>query len=125
MALSGLDHISVRTTDVEATQAFYEKVLGLQAGPRPNFSFPGAWLYRGEQAVVHVIGVDAHGRGEGAAGAGGFDHIAFAATDLDGMRKHFEASGVAFDERGVPGMRLHQIFLTDPNGLRIELNFAV
>lgn len=121
MALTGLDHISVRTTDVAATQAFYEKVLGLRNGPRPNFSFPGAWLYRGEQAVVHVIGVDATD-GEG---TGGFDHIAFAATDLDGMRKHFADCGVAFDERGVPGRPLYQIFLTDPNGVRIELNFAV
>ncbi len=122
MALTGLDHISVRTADVEATRAFYEKVLGLRSGPRPDFAFPGAWLYRGEQAVVHVIGVDHGGRGEG---TGGFDHIAFAATDLDGMRKHFKACGVAFDERGVPGRPLYQIFLTDPNGVRIELNFAV
>lgn len=133
MALTRLDHFSVRTTDVSATQAFYENVLGLRNGPRPDFPFPGAWLYQGDQAVVHVIGVDPKdssglmdylgSRGDGEAGTGNFDHIAFTANDLEGMRKHFEASGVSFKERSVPGLALRQIFLTDPNGLTVELNF--
>jgi len=135
MSLTRLDHFSVRTADVAGTRAFYEDVLGLRNGPRPNFPFPGAWLYAGEQPVVHVIGVDPRdssglseylgGRGDGATGSGAFDHIAFAASDLDGMRKHFTARGVAFNERDVPGLALHQIFLKDPNGLTIELNFAM
>jgi len=83
---------------------------------------------------VHVIGVDPKdssgltdylgGRGGGEAGSGNFDHIAFAANDLAGMRRHFSACGVKFNERDVPGLPLHQIFLTDPNGLTVELNFA-
>ncbi len=135
MALTRLDHFSVRTTDVAGTQAFYEKVLGLRNGPRPNFPFPGAWLYQGEQAVVHVIGVDPKdssglmdylgARGGGDTGSGNFDHIAFAADDLDGMRSHFGACAVSFTERSVPGLGLHQVFLTDPNGLTVELNFPV
>ena len=134
MALTRLDHFSVRTSDVEGTRTFYESVLGLRNGPRPDFPFPGVWLYQGERAVVHVIGVDPNdskglmdylgGRGDGGGGSGNFDHIAFAADDLDGMRRRFSSAGVAFSERTVPNLALHQIFLTDPNGLTVELNFT-
>lgn len=133
MALTRLDHFSVRTKDVPETRRFYETVLGLRVGARPDFPFPGAWLYQGDRAVVHVIGVDQSdakglmdylgGRGDGGAGSGNFDHIAFTADDLPGMRAHFTACGVAFTERDVPGLSLHQVFLTDPNGLTVELNF--
>ncbi|MDE2361233.1 MAG: VOC family protein [Hyphomicrobiales bacterium] len=134
MALTRLDHFSVRTSDVEGTRSFYEEILGLRNGPRPAFPFPGVWLYQGERAVVHVIGVDPNdssglqdylgARGDGGAGSGNFDHIAFTADDLDGMRRHFAESGIVFSEREVPGLSLHQIFLKDPNGLTVELNFA-
>lgn len=135
MALETLDHYSVRTSDVEKTRLFYENVVGLRTGPRPDFPFPGAWMYLGERAVVHVIGIDPndpsgpHGYlGERAgteAGTGAFDHIAFAAGDLEGMRAHFSANKIDFRERKVPNMPLHQIFVTDPNGLTIELNFRL
>ena len=134
MALNKLDHYSIRTTDVPATQSFYEKNLSLQVGPRPQFPFPGCWLYNGSQAVVHVIGIDPNDAaglkdylGDRAAegpGSGNLDHIAFTADNLPAMRSHFKETGVEFRERHVPGMALDQIFLTDPTGIVIELNFA-
>jgi catechol 2,3-dioxygenase-like lactoylglutathione lyase family enzyme len=135
MPIETLDHYSVRTTDVEKTRSFYEEAVGLRTGPRPNFPFPGAWLYCGDRAVVHIIGVDTKdaaglqdylgNRSTGADGTGAFDHIAFVASDLDGMRAHFNSRKIDFRERKVPGMPLHQIFLVDPNGVTIELNFRL
>ncbi len=63
MALT-LNHFSIRTTDLEASRRFYADVLGLTVGPRPDFAFPGFWMYRGDHAdyanaVVHLIGIDA------------------------------------------------------------------
>ena len=134
MSIERLDHISVRTRDVEATRAFYEDVLGLATGWRPDFPFPGVWLYEGERAVVHVIGVDPEdssglqdylGERDGAGqGGGNFDHVAFFCNDLDGMRASFASKQIEFRERTVPNLSLHQIFLTDPNGVVVELNFA-
>jgi catechol 2,3-dioxygenase-like lactoylglutathione lyase family enzyme len=68
MTLS-LNHYSIRTADLDACRRFYVDVLGLEVGPRPNFSFPGLWLYAGDtsqwsNAVVHIIGIDA-GKPEG------------------------------------------------------------
>lgn len=132
-----LNHFSIRTPDLEASRAFYADVLGLSVGPRPDFPFPGLWMYRGEHgdvanAVVHLIGVDPAsglkdylGERDAASlrGSGAVDHIAFFATGLAGMREHLRSIGVAARERTVPSIGLHQLFVTDPNGVVIELNY--
>jgi hypothetical protein len=33
---------------------FYEDVLGFVNGPRPQFNFPGAWLYSAGHPVLHL-----------------------------------------------------------------------
>jgi catechol 2,3-dioxygenase-like lactoylglutathione lyase family enzyme len=135
MTIETLDHYSVRTDDVAKTQSFYEHAIGLRSGPRPNFSFPGAWMYAGDRAVVHIIGVEAKSsaniegyfgdRSDSHAGTGSFDHIAFIASDLDATRAHFRENKIDFRERTVPGLGLQQIFVFDPNGVKIELNFRI
>lgn len=138
MALS-LNHVSIRTTDVEATRHFYVDVLGLQVGPRPEFPFPGHWLYQGAltayaNAAVHVIGVDPNDPvglqqylgerdAEALHGSGAVDHIAFFATDLPGMMVRLQGLGIVPRQRSVPGLALHQLFLDDPSGVVVELNY--
>ena len=56
MAVQALNHFNVQTTDLEKTREFYERVLGFKSGPRPNFDFPGYWLYCGDMPVVHLTG---------------------------------------------------------------------
>jgi catechol 2,3-dioxygenase-like lactoylglutathione lyase family enzyme len=138
MGLS-LNHFSIRTIDIEATKDFYTHVLGLIEGPRPNFPFPGYWLYQGSvhdyaNAAVHLIGIDKNdssglsgylgGRVEEAlAGSGAVDHIAFFATGLAQMLSNLETLGIEVRRRDVPGIGLYQLFLNDPNGIVIELNY--
>ena len=138
MTLS-LNHFSIRTTDLHATEQFYAKVLGLSAGPRPNFPFPGIWMYNGSHdnvanAVVHIIGMDKNdpeglkkylGDRDVASlhGTGALDHIAFFATGLAAMLAHLKTIGVPCRERTTPSIGLHQLFLDDPCGLVVELNY--
>ncbi len=138
MALS-LNHINIRTLDLDATERFYCQVLGLIKGPRPAFEFPGAWLYTEDtshysKAVVHVSALDAANPGalkqylgeRDAASlthTGSVDHVAFFATGLADTRSRLVALDVASRERTVPGLGLHQVFVTDPNGVVVELNF--
>lgn len=135
MPLTQLDHCSIRTTKLAETRTFYVDVLGLTVGPRPVFPFPGMWLYRGERAVVHVIGIDPNDSSglqdylgeralDASGGTGTIDHIAFTATDLAGMRAQLSAAGLEFRERAVPNLALHQIFVVDPNGVTLELNYS-
>jgi catechol 2,3-dioxygenase-like lactoylglutathione lyase family enzyme len=123
MAVQSLNHYNVQTTDLEATRTFYEKVLGFKVGPRPNFDFPGYWLYCGDTPVVHLTGGD-RARTDNPADTGNFDHIAFSADDFEGMKRHFHALDIPFREQNVPGARVWQLFVHDPNRVMIELNYA-
>jgi len=139
MPVGPLSHYSIRAVDLEASRKFYTDVMGFTVGPRPNFPFPGLWLYNGDHgsyhnAVVHVVGVDLNDPEglkqylgdrdlESLEGTGTVDHIAFAATGLADMMKRLKKLGVDFRERTVPSLDLHQLFLDDPSDIVIELNY--
>jgi catechol 2,3-dioxygenase-like lactoylglutathione lyase family enzyme len=138
MGLS-LNHFSIRTFDLESCRRFYCDVLGLEVGPRPDFPFPGLWLYASDtsqwaNAVVHIIGIDRNDpvglkrylgdRDEASLkGSGAVDHVAFFATGLKEMRSKLGRLSFEMRERTVPGIGLHQVFLDDPNGIVVELNY--
>lgn len=108
-------------------EAFYRTVLGLSCGPRPRFEFPGHWMYSGERALVHLAATLPAGApvAMGASGRACLDHVAFMSEGLEATRRHFDRLRVAYQELPVPGWPLHQIFLHDPVGTRIELTFEV
>jgi catechol 2,3-dioxygenase-like lactoylglutathione lyase family enzyme len=120
MPISGMNHCTVLTDDVAATVGFYRDLLGLVDGPRPGFGFPGAWLYAGGEAVLHVVG----GRPRSELRAGVIDHVAFSATGLAATLAALDARGIAHDCRQLPGGGAWQVFFHDPNGAKIELDFA-
>lgn len=134
MPISHLDHFLVQTDDIERTCDWYVRVLGFRIGPSPEFRFPVKWLYLGERDVIHVCegGADvseARKRylGQQSAdlhGSGVIDHVAFRCTGLDEMLARLTAAGVEFNERQVDDQALYQLFLLDPNGVKVELNFA-
>jgi hypothetical protein len=55
--------------------------------------------------------------------SGVIDHIAFLATDPEKFVKHLKAVGVPCRPRNFPESQLYQLFIKDPDGLTIELNF--
>jgi catechol 2,3-dioxygenase-like lactoylglutathione lyase family enzyme len=117
-----LDHFNLRTRKLADTVRFYEGVLGLEKGPRPNFGFPGAWMYSEGKAVVHLVDISATDEPQ-KPDSGVVHHVAFASTGFDGMADRLKSRGMPFDARQVPGGELWQIFVTDPNGVMIELNY--
>jgi catechol 2,3-dioxygenase-like lactoylglutathione lyase family enzyme len=134
MAVESLDHYLVFASDLEATKQFYVDTIGLEVGVRPEFGFPGYWLYIDGHAVVHLAGDDDSGNFEKylskpevlpGGGTGALDHIAFRAGDIDGFRGKLENLDVPYKHRVVPDFDLEQLFLDDPDGLTIELNFFV
>jgi catechol 2,3-dioxygenase-like lactoylglutathione lyase family enzyme len=114
-----LDHVNIRTADLAGTCAFFVDVLGLEVGARPPFPFPGAWLYANGKDVVHLIEITA---ALGPSEASSLDHFAFAISDYDEARRRVVETGLTFYELGVPGASVRQIFVTDLNGVLIELN---
>ena len=123
MGLNALNHFTIRTADLERTRTFYEELLGLEVGHRPPLGFPGYWLYCGGIPTVHLIGPRAGDDVRNAGPTGLFDHIAFSCTGLADMCTRLKGRGVAFEERVIPRDRQTQLFLHDPDGVAVELNF--
>jgi catechol 2,3-dioxygenase-like lactoylglutathione lyase family enzyme len=120
MAATGMNHFTVLTDDVPSTVAFYRDFIGLTEGPRPPLGFPGAWLYSGNAAILHVVG----GRPKSELRSGVIDHMAFSATGLKATIASFDAKGIQYQCRQQKGSGIWQVFLHDPNGARVELDFA-
>jgi catechol 2,3-dioxygenase-like lactoylglutathione lyase family enzyme len=139
MSNLSLNHFSIRSLEIEKTTDFYSKLLGLTVGPRPEFPFPGVWLYNGDEsswanAVLHLIAIDKNdpnglkqylGERDPSSlyGSGAVDHIAFFAVGLEEKINLLKELKISYRERTVPVIGLHQIFLDDPNGIVIELNY--
>jgi catechol 2,3-dioxygenase-like lactoylglutathione lyase family enzyme len=139
MSNLSLNHFSIRSLEIEKTSEFFSKVLGLTVGPRPQFPFPGVWLYNGDEsdwanAVLHLIAIDKNdpdglkkylGDRDSSSlhGSGAVDHIAFFAKGLEEKIALLKSLNIPYRERTVPVLKLHQIFLDDPNGVVIELNY--
>lgn len=134
MSLTGLDHCAIRTLELRETRDFYVDLLGLEDGERPDFPFPGHWLYIGGQAVVHLMGIDPDDpsgldaylgpidAGE-LHGSGAVDHLAFRAENPQALIDRLAAAGRPCRERKVPDLDLFQIFVDDPNGITVEVNY--
>ena len=122
MSVGVLDHFNIRTRDLKGTVRFYQDILGLENGARPNFAFPGAWLYSEGRAVVHLVDISPTDEAQ-KPDSGVVHHVAFISRDFAGMKQRLQARGVEFEARQVPGGALWQIFIRDPNGVMIELNY--
>jgi catechol 2,3-dioxygenase-like lactoylglutathione lyase family enzyme len=110
----------VLTDDVTGTVEFYSRLLGLADGPRPDLGFPGAWMYAGDDAVLHIVG----GKAREELRAGVIDHMAFTAKDLPDAIATLTAYNIEHICRRQVGTGLWQVFFHDPNGARVELDFA-
>ena len=119
MSIVGMNHFTVLAKDLAATREFYVGVMGLADGPRPDLGFPGAWLYAGDQAVLHIIA----GRALPSDPRGVLDHMAFSAKDLPATVGRLKARGISYDLRRQAESGTWQLFCFDPNGARVELDF--
>jgi len=122
MSVGVLDHFNIRTRDLKGTVRFYQDILGLESGARPNFAFPGAWLYSEGRAVVYPVDISPTDEPQ-KPDSGVVHHVAFISRDFAGMKSRLQTKGVEFEARQVPGGELWQIFIRDPNGVMIELNY--
>jgi catechol 2,3-dioxygenase-like lactoylglutathione lyase family enzyme len=133
MPLTRMEHLLVLTDDLETTKDFYCEVLGLEVGKRPPLEFPGHWLYLEGVPCVHVADREAYAAHAGtlglaasplAQGTGAVDHIAFNATGYDEIAARLERHGVTTIENIIPAAGLRQLFVLDPNGVRVEINVS-
>src|SRR6056297_7718 len=116
----GLDHVNLRTEQLDVMIAWYEETLQLKRGPRPSFGFPGAWLYAGDAPLVHLSEVDT-------ARPGGTDltleHAAFRAKGMAEFVARLEAGGQRYRLSPVPDFPTVQVNIWDPDGNHLHVDF--
>ena len=121
MQVRSLDHVNLRTAQLDEMIAWYGEVLGLKPGARPDFAFGGAWLYIGELAAIHLVEVNE-------APAGGdlhLEHFAMGATGLPSFLDTLTEHGIDYRLARVPGFPIVQVNIHDPDGNHIHIDFDV
>ena len=113
------NHVNIRVGDQEAVRDFLIAVIGLSVGPRPPFTFHGYWLYLGDLPVIHLAPREAPGE------VGWVNHIAFAGYDFEEKTEELKAKGFAFRTQTLPASDIRQIFVSGPEGIRVELQCAL
>ena len=106
MPLHGLHHYTLRPVDLEATRDFYVELLGLEVGYRPPPRDSERGLPPREAGETGLL-----------------DHVAFSCSGLAAMKAKLAERGVAYEERVIPRDGQVQLFLKDPNGVSVELNY--
>ncbi len=134
MSLKTFEHVLILADDLKKTKEFYVDLLGLKDGYRPDFPFPGHWLYLNEDDKAACIHLAMRMQGDGQdyyigkkdnvkSGSGAIDHVAFNCENIDGMKEMFDKKSIEYTHRKVPGFPLEQLFVDDPDGVKVELNF--
>ena len=121
MSILRLDHINIAGPPalIAKCRSFYVDVLGLVEGDRPPFRSRGFWLYAGTSPLVHLTETDAEEHPH----SGPFSHFAFTCVGFEETLERLRSHEVLFSIDEVPASHQTQIFLRDPAGVGLELNF--
>lgn len=128
MQLKNILHVAVRTMDIDATNKFYTEVLRMPVDPnRPDsIPAPGTWLNFGDCQIHVIAGPKAYGEVDHKTeGGGNIDHMAIRAVGFDAWKAHVTRHGIDYRQNNVRALGQWQLFIRDPNGIVIELQFIV
>ena len=114
------DHFTILTDDLLMTENFYTNLLGLTVGPRPDFKFPGLWLYANDAAILHVMQRDKMPDPR----RGVLDHMAFRGEGINSLLRKLKTAGLTYRLTRTPDPWVQwQVFFEDPNGAVVEVDF--
>ena len=119
MQLNRLDHVNVKTANLDQMIRWYEDVLGMKSGDRPPFPFPGAWMYVGDHPVVHLVGVESQPAGQDPT----LEHFALSATGYASFLETLDNRNIAYRVARVPGIGVTQVNVHDVDGNHIHIDF--
>lgn len=121
MRVQRIDHINIAASaqTVQRCVEFYVDILGLVQGYRPPFTSRGVWLYADDAPIIHLLETDS----DAVPAVGPLNHVAFACEDLVSVEQRLVNQGITFTIDRVPASHQVQIFVNDPAGVPLELNF--
>ncbi len=118
-----LDHVTIRTADIDGTRAFFETVFDLTIGERPAAirRIPGFWLYSEGKPVVHLIG--SFGTGFDRA-AEAIDHVGFRLEDYAAFRARLDRLAIPYSTMDLADIGERRLFFRAPGGPLLEAVFS-
>jgi glyoxylase I family protein len=118
-----LDHVTIRTRDLQATRNFLLSVLDLKEGERPLAvqSIPGHWLYSEGHPLVHIIGAQGYGIDRAAEA---IDHVGLRMEGYAGFRNKLDQLGIRYSTMDLADMGERRLFFHTPGGPLLEAVFS-
>jgi catechol 2,3-dioxygenase-like lactoylglutathione lyase family enzyme len=113
-----LAHACIHAGDLEKTAEFYCNVLGCESGfdfIRNGQRF-GFYIKLGNGTFIEVFERDA------ISGQGSIAHLALEVDDMDAMIARVKSHGYDIGDKKMGADHSWQVWLQDPNGVRIELH---
>jgi catechol 2,3-dioxygenase-like lactoylglutathione lyase family enzyme len=119
--VAALDHVNIRTGDVPGSARYYSDLLGLEPrdAPSPMTREQACWLFDQQgHAIIHLFKAE-HTPGP----TGAIHHVALRCTGKTALLDKLRERDEKFDVHEAGG-GLTLIFLRDPHGVLLELNFT-
>lgn len=111
------DHYTIEVSDLEKSLFFYNKILGFNILPRPNFDFDGAWLDIHNGQAIHLILTNDILNVRSASRQ---LHFAFKHNDLSKLSAYLKSFGIEMLPIKIRPDGVAQLFVKDPDGYFIE-----
>jgi catechol 2,3-dioxygenase-like lactoylglutathione lyase family enzyme len=130
MALIDVHHVAIRCKrgTLERMDRFYSEVLGMKHAERPDLGFPGAWLNLAS-TMIHLMekeySPDADPWFRRPEYTSVVDHIAIKARGFDEIKQRLVKLGTDWRQTNLSEAGLWQLFVLDPAGVIVELNFTI
>jgi len=121
MPVTGLNHVNIRTTDIAKSAGFYVEVFDFEYRQGPGVAGNQSnWLFdRQGRPIIHL-----RLRAPESSSTGPIDHVALNCEGKAEILRRLEARKIEFKVFENAGSGLTQVFLRDPHGIPLELNFT-
>jgi catechol 2,3-dioxygenase-like lactoylglutathione lyase family enzyme len=118
-----LDHVTIRTRDLQAARSFFLKVFDLEEGERPLAiqRIPGHWLYSDDHPLVHIIGSQGYGNDRSAEA---IDHVGFRMQGYAEFRNKLDLLGIRYSTMDLADLGERRLFFRAPGGPLLEAVFS-
>ena len=112
-----MEHVTMNTSNLEASIHFYEKYIGLKiVGDMRSHGTPIVFMASDEkdETKLEIIQSDRPFQGSGI-------FIGFKMADFEERLAFFKEEGLQVTDIISPNPHVHFFFVTDPNGLQVQI----
>jgi catechol 2,3-dioxygenase-like lactoylglutathione lyase family enzyme len=114
-----LEHVNLRTTNMQRLEEWYTRILGLKKGYRPPFGVEGRWMYVGDVPTIHLLQVEQQPQ----VPEPRMEHFCLRALGLKTFLDRLDAENIPYETIRVPELHIFQVCLSDPDGNHMHIDF--